>query len=171
MRKEVRGVCNQHDQAALNLGEPPDVCELQQQRSSHTHDDTNHQATEKDEQEDTRGLDEADETVASGIGLLVLLGSLEDDNGDGIIENGFAEDDGIQFGINLVSVENGNDSDRIGRRECCANGDGVYKGHLRRAGDLRENPKDKTDDNCREESTGERKGQDRAKVSKEVGLV
>lgn len=54
----------------------------------------------------------------------ISLGSLENDNSNSIVENGFSEDDRVELWVDFVRVEDCQDSDRICRRQCCADGHG-----------------------------------------------
>ena len=169
--KEVGCVGDEDDEAALDLREPPHVRKLQQQGRSHTDDNANHQAAEENDQEDADTLEEAKDAVGTRVTLVVLLRRLEDDNGDGVVEDGLAKDDGVELGVDLVRVEDGQNRDGVGGRERCAHGDGVDKVHIQRSWDQGEEPEDQPDDDGRQERAGEGKGNNDANVSEEVGLV
>lgn len=130
LREEVAGISNQHNQTALNLWVTSNIGELQNESSTNANHHTNQQTAKEDEQENADTLKEVDKPV----GLLrlgfVLLSSLEDDNGDGIIEDGFAKNDRVQFRVDFVGVEDGQDSDRVGSRERRADRNGVNERHI-----------------------------------------
>lgn len=96
---------------------------------------------------------------------------LEDDNGNGVIENGLAKDDGVELGVDLVRVENGENRDRVGGGQGCADGDGVDKGQVQRPRQHAEEPQDQTNDDSREEGSGKGKGQNSADIAEKVGLM
>lgn len=169
--EEVGGVGYEDDEAALNLGQPSQVCELEEESGAGADNDTDEQASEEDEQEDAGTLEEAEEAVATGLALVVLLGRLEDDNGNGVVEDGLAEDDGVELGVNLVRVEDGEDGDGIGSGEGGPDGYCVDKGHVEGAGDLGEEPEDEADDDGGEKGAGKGKGEDCANIAEKVGLV
>ena len=171
MREKVGGVGNQEDEAALDLGEASDVGKLEQQGRPNANNDANEQTAKEDEQEDAAPLEEAEEPVAAALPLVVLLRRLKDDDGNGVVENGLAKDDGVQLRVDLVCVEDGEDSDGIRSRKSGADRDGVDKGHVQRAGDEREQPENQTDDDGRQQGASKGKGQDGADVAEEVGLV
>lgn len=171
MGEKVGGVGNEDNQTALNLGEPAEVSELQQQRSSHAHQETNEHTAEEDEQKDAGTLEEADKAEIAGFALVILLRRLEDDDGNGIVQDRLSKDDGIQLGVDLVGVEDGQDGDGIGGGQCCANGNGVNEANVQRPRNPAEEPQNQANDNSREEGTGKRKCQDGAYVPEEVGLV
>ncbi|CAG1962256.1 unnamed protein product [Fusarium graminearum] len=120
MRKEVSSIGNQNHQATLDLGGPAEVGELEQKRCGYTDKKAYEQTAEEDQQEDTCTFKETDDAEASSLALFVLLRSFENDNGNGIVQDGFSKDDGVQLGIDLVSVENSQNSNRVGSRESCA---------------------------------------------------
>lgn len=94
VREEVSGIRNENHKTALDLREPTNVGELEQKCGRNTYHDADQQAAEEDEEENSRGLDEADEAVAH-VGLLVFLRRLENDNGNGIVQDRLAENDGV----------------------------------------------------------------------------
>ena len=59
--KEIAGICNQHNQATLNLREPSDVCILQSQSRPYTHGNSNEQTPEEDRQEDADTFQQTNE--------------------------------------------------------------------------------------------------------------
>lgn len=120
LREEVRRISDQDNETALNLREAPDIRKLQQQSRSHTDDNANQQTAKEDDQEDADTLEETQDAVATSIALVVLLRRLEDDNGNGVVEDGFAKDDGVQLRVDFVGVENGENCDGIGSGQRCA---------------------------------------------------
>lgn len=87
MREEVSSVCDQDNQTAFNLWEPPDIGEFQEESRGHTHNDADKHTAEEDEQEDAGTLEKAEEAIITRFALIVLLRSLEDDNSDSIVED------------------------------------------------------------------------------------
>ena len=88
MGEEIRGIGNQDNETALNLGEAPDIGELQEQGGTNADNDANHQATKEDEQEDSGSFEKAKNPMALPRGvLLILLRRLKDDNGNGIVQH------------------------------------------------------------------------------------
>lgn len=59
--------------------------------------------------------------------VLVLLGGLKKDDGNGVIQNGLAENDRVQLRVDLVGIENGQYRHRV----CCGqrrpHHHGIYK--------------------------------------------
>lgn len=85
MRKKVRRIRDEDNEAALDLGQPSQVGKLEEKRCSDADDDANEQAAEEDEQEDAGALEEAEDAIAAGLALVVLLRRLENDNGNGVV--------------------------------------------------------------------------------------
>lgn len=56
VREEVAGVRNQHDQTALNLGHPTDMCVLQGQSSPDPDENANQHAAKEHQQEKADSL-------------------------------------------------------------------------------------------------------------------
>lgn len=171
MRKEICSVGNQDNQTALNLGKASDVCKLEEQSGTHANDHANKHTTKEDEQENANSFKEADESIVASLALVVLLRRLENDNGNGIVEDRLAKDDGVQLGIDFVGVEDGQDGHRISRRQCCANGDGIDKGHVQRSRQQTKEPQYQSNHHSRQKSARKGKCQDGPDVSEEVGLV
>lgn len=142
MREEVGGVRDEDNKAALNVREPSDVGDLEQQCRQDTNDNADNQTTEEDKQEDAGGLKEAENAVAGRLPLFVLLGGFENNNGNSIVEDRFTEDDGIELRVDFVSVEDGEDCDGIGSRECSPDGNGIDEAEIQRAGQQSEEPQD-----------------------------
>jgi hypothetical protein len=128
--EEVGRVRDQDDEAALRLGIAADVRELEEQGGCHAHKHADELTSEEDDQEDTETFKEAEEAELSGVDLVSLCG-LEDNDSDGVIEDRFAKDDGVQLGIDLVGVEDGQDGHRVGGGQGGADGDGIDKVHLK----------------------------------------
>ena len=130
MGEEVGGVGDENNKTAFDLGEPPDVSKLEKQRSSHAHDHSDEQTPEEDDQKDAHTLEETKQAVAAGFATLILLRRLKDNNGNGVVQDGLAEDDGVELGVDLVGIKDGEDGYGIGGRKCGTDGDGVNKGHV-----------------------------------------
>lgn len=169
--EEVGGIGNENNEAALNLRVSSEVGHLEEEGRHNTDEDTDDQAAEEDDEEDAETLEETDEAHPGGVGL-VLLSSFEYDNGDGVIQNRLAKDDGVQLRIDLVGVENGQDGDGVGSGESCADGDGINEIHLQRLEPGHGiQPEDKTNDDGRQEGSGESKGRYGSNVAEKVGLM
>jgi hypothetical protein len=171
MREEVGGIRNQDNKTTLNLGEPANIGKLEQKSGRDADNDSDHQTAKEDQQEDTGTLEEADDTVVTRLALVVLLSGLEDDNGNGVVEDGFAKDDGVELGIDLVCIEDGEDCNWIGGRQGGADGNGIDKGHVDGTRDQGVEPQDQPNDDGGQEGASKGKGQDGADVTEEVGLV
>ncbi len=114
IREEITSICDQHNQATLDLGESSDEGILQCQGRSNTNDKSNDQASKKDSQEDADTLKQAnDAKCSSGTTFLVSLGCLEQHNSDSIVENGFSKDDSVQLRVDLIGIEDCQNSDRV----------------------------------------------------------
>jgi hypothetical protein len=115
VRKEVARIGDQNDEAALDLGETPDQGILEQKTRADANNQANHQTAKEDEQENTNTLKQTqDSEMTLGGALPVLLSSLEQDNGNGVVEDRLSEDDGIELWVDFVGVEDGKDGDGIG---------------------------------------------------------
>lgn len=115
--KEIASICNQNDQAALEFGKSSNEGIFQDERSADADDDTDQEAGEENQQEDANSLEEADNAeIAGRAAIFVPLGGFEQNNGDCVIEDGFAKDDSVQLGFHLVKIEDGEDGDRVGGR-------------------------------------------------------
>lgn len=116
--KEVGGVCNQNDEAALNLGISPDVRELQKKTCAQADQEPNEQTAKEDEQKHPDTLKQAQNGELAGRGALpILLCGLEQHDRDRIIEDTLAEDDGVKLWVDFVGVEDCQDGDRIRGRQ------------------------------------------------------
>ncbi len=169
--EKVCSIGNQNNDTALRLGEAADIGKLEEQGGADTSNDTNQQGTKKDQQEDASTFKEAEYSVAGSLALFVSLRRLENDNGDGVVEDRLAKDDGVKLGVDLVRVENGENGDGIGGRQGRSDRDGVDKGHVDGSRNLRVQPEDHADNHSRQKRAGKGKGQNGANVSEEVGLV
>lgn len=122
--KKVACVCNQKDDAALNLRKATNVGVFEKQRGANADDEANDQAGEEDEDEDTKTLDQGDNVqrtardvfVVDRLAGLVPLRRLKQHNGDGVVEDRLAKDDSVQLRVHLVGVENGQNGHRVGSR-------------------------------------------------------
>ena len=103
--------------------------------------------------------------------IVVALRSLENDNGNGVVEDGFTKNNGVQLRVDLVRVENGENRYGIRGGESCADGDGVDKGQVEGSGDTCENVKNQTNDDGRQERSSKGESQDCSYISKEIRLV
>lgn len=88
--EEVRKVCDENDQTGLSLGIASNVGELQRQRGDNADHDANEQTSEEDTKEDAKRLEQAC-NAQSLCAVLVLLCRLEQDNGNGVVENRLAK--------------------------------------------------------------------------------
>lgn len=171
VREEVSGVGDQDNQTTLNLGNTAKVGKLKQQSSAHANNEADEHAAEEDEQKDSCTFEEADDAKISSLALLVLLRSFENDNGNSIIENRLSKDDGIQLGVNLVGVEDCENSDRVSSGESCAHGNRIDKGHAQRSGEECKDVQDQANDDSRQKGSSKGKGQDGTNIAEEVGLM
>ena len=121
IRKEVRSVCDQDDQAALNPRIPPDMRELEQQTRGQSNNKTNRQTAKEDQQEESNTFKQAEYSqLASLICALVVLRCVEQHNGDGIVQDTLAKDDRIELRVDLICVEDRENRDGIRGRESSA---------------------------------------------------
>jgi CRISPR/Cas system-associated protein Cas10 (large subunit of type III CRISPR-Cas system) len=118
--KEVCEVCDQHDKTCLCFRITSHICKLERQRSHDAYHDTNKETPEEDAKENAKRLKQAhDAKVLSTI--FVFLRRLEENNGDCIVEDGLAKDERVELWLDFVGIEDGENSDRVGGRERCAN--------------------------------------------------
>ena len=110
--KEVRRIGDQQDKGTLDAGEAAHVGVLEQQGGADADRDADQQADGEDQEEDADALEQAADGGLAG--AMELLGGLEHDDGDGVVEDALAKDDGVELGIDLVGVEDGQDGDRVG---------------------------------------------------------
>lgn len=130
VREQVRCVCNEKDEAAFNAGEAPHVRMLEQERSCNSHKHTNHQADGEYNEEDANSLEQTGN--CSFTGAVELPRRFKHDNSNGIVEDAFAKNDGVELRIYLVGVEYSKDRDRVGGREGSSHTDGLHKGDVER---------------------------------------
>ena len=173
VREEVARICNKYNETALDLGETSDKGILEQQTRANADDQANHQTAKEDKQEDTDTLKETqDGQMTLGSTLPVLLSSLEENNGNSVIEDRLSEDDGVELWVNFVGVEDGKDCDGIGSGERCADRDGLDKGDVQTLErDAGPDVKDQAQDHGGDESAGESKCENGSNVAEEVPLV
>ena len=145
--------------------------ELEQQRRSRRNHHTNQQTAKEYEHEDADALQEAQEPHLRLLALLVPLRRLKDDDGDGIVQDRLAKDDGVQLGVDLVGREDGEDGHGVGGGERGADGDGIDEGESHGAREKREEEEEEADDDGGEEGAGKGESEDDADVAEEVGLV
>jgi hypothetical protein len=131
IREEVACIGNENDKTTLDLGEAPDQGILEQKTRANANNQTNHQTAEEDQQENTDTLEQTqDGQMTLGGALSVFLSSLEQDNGDGVVEDGFSKDDGVELRVDFISVEDGKDGDGVGSGESCADRNCFDKGDV-----------------------------------------
>jgi len=171
--EEISGICDQDDEATLNLWEPPDKSVLEQQAGSYTNDQTNDQTAKEDEQEDTDTLEQTQYgQMTSGSAGFVFLGRLEEDNGNGVVQDGFAKDDGVKLGVYSVRVEYSEDGDGVGGGQSGADRHGLDKGDVQAFERYTSpEPQDDAEDHGGDEGASKGKGQDCANVAEEVALM
>lgn len=99
------------------------------------------------------------------------MGRLEQDNGDGIVENGLAKDERVQLGLYLVRVEDGQNGDWVRGRQRGAHRHGLDKVNLEA---IERNPGPEEQDEAENEGGDEcackGKGEDGADMAEEVPL-
>lgn len=99
--------------------------ELEQQTRRNPNHESKNQTTKEHKQEDPNTFKEAEGgQLARILAILVFLRRLKQHDGDCIVQDGFSEDDSIQFRIDFVGIEDGEDGDRVGGAEGCADGHG-----------------------------------------------
>jgi hypothetical protein len=169
--KEIRQVGNENDKTTLRLGKASDICELESQGSGDADHDSDEQASKEDAEEDTNSFEQAEYTERLGA-ILVLLCGLEQDNGNGIVQDGLAKDDGVEFRLDFVGVEDGKDGDGVCGGEGSAYRHGLDEVDLE-AVQRYSRPQKQYDaqDNGGDEGTGECEGEDGANVAEEVALA
>jgi hypothetical protein len=129
--KEIACVGDQNNQRALNPWEPAHIGILQRKSGPNPYDNANDQAGEEDEQENPNSLKQADDVqISRRSSFPVSLGGLKQDDGDGVVENGLAEDDGVEFRLDFVEIEDGEDGDWVCGRERGTDRDGFDPGDL-----------------------------------------
>jgi len=170
--KEVGSISDQDDQAALNLWLPSDVGELEQQARRQSDQKPDDERTEENEQEDSDRLEQTQNRQLAGrCTLAVFLRRLKQNDRNSVVQDGFAEDDGVQFGVDLVSVEDGQNCHRIRRREGRTNRHGLHKGYLQTLEwDIGPCVEDDPEHDGRDEGAGECERQDGAYIAEEVAL-
>lgn len=101
----------------------------------------------------------------------VPLRSLEQHNGNRIVQDALTKDDGVELWVDLVGIENGQNGDRVCGRERCAHRHGFDKGYVE---PFQRYPCPQPEDDAqykrRDESPSKSKCQDGADVAEEVGL-
>jgi len=106
VRKEVAGVSNEDYQTAFDLGKSPDMRVFERKSGANSNDNTDHETAQEDQQEDANGLEKCHKgQVRCSTAFLIPLGSLEQDDSDGVVENGFAKYHSVQLGLNFVQIE------------------------------------------------------------------
>lgn len=101
----------------------------------------------------------------------VFLRRLKHDDGDGVIEDRFSKDNGVEFGIHFISVEDGEYRDGIGSRKGSADGEGFNEADVEAVNrDKSPEVQDRAEDKGRNESTGKGKREDSANIPEEIRL-
>ena len=125
IRKEVGGICDEHNETAFDLWESPNKCVLKRQGCTDADDDPNQKTTEKHGQEYANGFKQRENCqVARGARISISLCCFEQHNGDGIVQDRLAKDDGIKLWLDFVDVEDGKDGDRVSCRESSTDREG-----------------------------------------------
>lgn len=171
--EEVARIGNKDDQAAFDLGKPSHEGVLERQGCSDPHQHANDQTAKEDRQENTNGLEHTPECqIALGTaGDFVSLSGLEQDNGNSIVQDRLAEDDGVKLGLDFVGVEDAQDGNGIGGGEGGADGNGFDKGQTQSIeGNACPNPEDQAERYGRYECASKSEGKNGANVAEEVGL-
>lgn len=170
VRKEIRQIRNKNNQTTLNLREPSHIRKLQHQTRPNPHQNPNQQTPKEHTKEDADSLKQTQYTQTHSR-ILVFLSRLEQDDGDGVVEDGLAEDDGVKLGLDLVGVEDGEDGDGVGGGEGSADGEGFDEGDLEAVeGDAGPDEEDEAEDEGGDEGAGDGEGEDGADVAEEVAL-
>ena len=172
VREEVRSVRNQDDETTLNLRLPSHMRQFQQETRRQSNQKPKCQRAKEDPQKDTDTLEETqDGQLFLRHTRFVFLRRLEKYDGDGVVEDGFAEDDGVEFGVDFVGVEDGEDGDGVGGGKGCADGHGFDEGDVE-AFERYTCPEveDDAEDEGGDEGAGEGEGEDAADVAEEVAL-
>lgn len=170
VREEVREVRNKNDETALDLREAPNIRKLEHQRRANAHQDPDEQAAKEDAKEDANSLEQTQDAERHGR-VLVLLGRLEQHNGDGVVQDRLAEDDGVQLRLHLVRVEDGKDGDGVRRGERGADGEGFDEGDLEAVqGYACPDVQNETQHQRRDEGSGDRKGKNSSDMAEEIPL-
>lgn len=96
---------------------------------------------------------------------------LEQDDGNGVVEDRLAKDDGIQFRFDLVEVEDGQDSDRVCCGKRCANRYRLDEAEIQAVqGDPRPKEQENAEDDGGDECATESESKDSSDVAEEVSL-
>ena len=83
--------------------------------SANSYHNTDDHTCEKDEQEEADGFEQAQYCqIPSSSSFFVSLCSFEEHNGNRIVQDRFAKDDGVQLWLDFVEVEDGKNRDRVG---------------------------------------------------------
>lgn len=170
--QEVAGISDQEDQTALDLRIPAHMRELEHQTRRNANNQPHRQAAKEDKQEHPNTLKKTQDTKRALIRAgLVLLRRLKQHDGDGVVQDRFAEDDGVEFGVDFVGVEDCEDGDGVCGREGGAHAHGFDEGEGEAfEGDAGEEPEDDGEDEGGNEGAGEGEGEDCADVAEEVAL-
>lgn len=116
--EEIARIGNEYNKTAFYFGEFPNMRKLQEQCSCDPNRKANHQTSEEDQQEEAERLKKAD--YAQIWALLprstgrIFPRRLEEHNGNGIVQDRLAKDNGIELGVDPVGVEYGKNGDWIG---------------------------------------------------------
>lgn len=128
IREEVAGVGDQNDDTAFDFRESSDVGHLKQDRRRDTYQEPNDQTAKEDEEKKPAAFKQREDgQLLVRVAFFVLLSRLEKHDGDGIVQYRLAKNNGVEFRVDLVGIENGQDRDWICRRQCSAHRDGFDK--------------------------------------------
>lgn len=114
IREEIAGIRNKNDETTLDLRHSSHKRILKTQSSSDTNNDADQHTTKENEEEETHSLEDIQETQRACLTFRVLLRRLEQNDSNSIVKDRLAENNGIKLRLNLVQVENRQDSDRVG---------------------------------------------------------
>jgi hypothetical protein len=115
VREKVARICNEHNEAGLNLRISPDERILQGERRTNAYQNPNEHTSEEDEQEDADSFEETNDAHVSNFTCLISLRCFEQHDSNSIVQDRFSEDDSVQLRLNFVEVENGKNGDGICR--------------------------------------------------------
>ena len=128
IREEVASICDEYNKTAFDFGESPNKCVFESQGGADAHNDSNQKTAEKNCQKDANGFKQREYCQAArGARVAISLCRLEQNDGDGIVQNGLAKDDRIELGLDFVNVEDGKDSDWVRGRKSSTDGKGFDK--------------------------------------------
>lgn len=123
--KVVARVGDQNNQTTLDLGHLTYECVLQQESRGYPNRDPDQKTTDKDQEEEADSFKETHDGEGTSLRSVwpILLGCVVYHDSDCIVKDRFPEDDGIQFRVHFVGIEDCEDRNRVGGGECCSNRD------------------------------------------------